>query len=311
MKPVALDAFSRRTALRYGAALLAATLTGSVTAAARRSDKLLTPMLTIQGARLMARTNLNGYPPPDGIGAYQPLMTPVAIAAGMTDLYIADIGSARLYRYDRTLDAMAIMPERRIGAGVRLQIGPDNSIYVLDPYSSEIRRYMRNGQAMPTLRPRLPSTRYTEFAVHPLTGRCYAVDSANRCIDQIEPLGQLAIEFQRLEDSGPIAVDTRGLYVAGSQCRCIAEWIDGRRGRSFGGKTLTLPKAVALFGKQVVAIDAFDRHLLLANEEGSERISPQELGMLAPEALTSDQNLLYVADGSGHKVTAFHLRRRP
>lgn len=310
MKPAAQGGFDRRTALRYAAAMLAAGLTRSVAAAARRSDKLLTPMFTVQGARLMARTDLNGYPPPNSIGAYQPLMNPAAIAAGMTDLYIADIGAARLYRYDRTLDAMAIMPERRIGTGVRLQIGPDNSIYVLDPYASEIRRYMRNGQALPTLRPRLTSSRYTEFAVHPLTGRCYAVDSANRCIDQIEPLGQLAIEFQRLDDSGPIAVDNRGLYVAGSQCRCVAEWIDGRRGRNLGGKTLTLPKAVTLHGKQVCAIDAFDRHLLLANEEGAERISPQELGMQTPDALASDQALLYVADGSGHKVTAFHLRRR-
>lgn len=311
MKPAAPDAGSRRRLLQAGAGLLAAACTGCIAAPRRRGDALLEPLFTLTGARLVTRMDVAGGAPPGAIGASVPLLFPVAVAASFGDIYIADAGASRLYRYDRSLDAMAVMPEARVGAATRLQAGPDGSIYVLDPFASEIRRYTRGGQQLPSLRPRQITSRYGSFAVDPLTGKTYAVDSAHLAIDEIQPLGIPAIEFQRLDEAGPIATDGRGLYVGSARCGCIVEWIQGRRGRRFGAGKLRLPVSIAVDGPRVFALDGADRSVVLAHEEGIESMSPAALGMLAPESLAAANGMILVADGAGRRVTAFRPGSRP
>ncbi|MBI4984560.1 MAG: hypothetical protein HZC24_04245 [Rhodocyclales bacterium] len=309
MRPVDRDAGSRRRLLQAGAGLLAALCTGCAAGAARRGDALLEPLFSIAGARLIARMDVAGGAAPGAIGPHVPLLFPVAVAAAFNDIYIADAGAARLYRYDRALDAMAVLPETRIGPATRLQAGADGSIYVLDPFVGEIRRYTRGGRPLPPLRPRLATSRYSDFALDAATGKIYAVDSAQLAIDEIQPLGQLAIEYQRIEEPGPIAADGRGLYLGSAACGCVGEWIRGRPGRRFGAGQLRQPLALALLGPQLFALDGVDRSVVLAHEAGVDALTPAALGLLQPESLAAAGGLLLVADGAGRRVTAFRPRR--
>lgn len=309
MKPVAQVAGSRRRALKAGAGLLAALCGGCVAATPRRSHGLLEPVFSIPGGRLITRMDAAGGARPDALGAYVPLIFPVAVAAAFGDIYIADAGASRLYRYDRSLDAMAVMPNVVVGAATRLQTGPDGSIYVLDPFTSDIRRYSRGGQPLPSLRGRQVTSRYSDFAVDPLSGRVYAVDSAHLCIDEIHPVGLVAIEMQRIEEAGPIATDGRGIFLGGTRCACVAEWIRGRQGRRFSAGSLRQPKAIALEGNQIFAIDAFDRSIARLHEEAIEQATPASLGLVAPESLTIAGGIVHVADGAGHRVSLFRPGR--
>lgn len=312
MKPVAPDAGSRRLWLRAGAGLLAALCAACVasTGGERRSHALLEPIFAIAGARIATRMDVAGGIAADAIGAYVPLVLPVAVAASFNDIYIADAGTARLYRYDRSLDVMAAMPETRIGPSTRLQAGADGTIYVLDPAAAEIRRYTRAGRALPTLRPRLATSRYNGFALDPLTGRGYAVDSAHLVIDEIQPLGQLSIEHLRIDEAGPIATDGRSLYVGSARCGCVVEWLQGRQGRRFGAGKLRLPLSLALEGPNLYALDGFDRSIALLNEEGSEAMTPGALGLLQPESIGAAPGMILVADGAGRRVVAFRTASR-
>jgi hypothetical protein len=276
----------------------------------RNSDDPLIPVFGIAGARLIGRMDAAGGAGLDAIGPYVPLIFPVAAAASLNDIYIADAGNSRLYRYDRMLDAMAVLPEVRVGPTTRLQAGPDGSVYVLDTFSSEIRRYSRGGQSLPSLRPRQITSRYVGFGLDPFTGKAYAVDTAHLCVDEIQPMGQLAIEFLRLDEAGPIASDGRSLFVGSAACACIVEWTRGRPVRQFGAGKLRQPLSIAVAGPQLVALDGFDRSIVLVHEEGVEALSPASLGLMMPESLAATDGMILVADGAGRRVTAFRLRAR-
>ena len=311
MRPVDPVAGSRRRLLQAGAGLLAALCAGCTGAAPRRrSDAILEPLFNITGARLIARMDAAGGAMPDAIGQHVPLVFPVAVAASFNDIYIADAGTSRLYRYDRALDAMAVMPAGRIGPATRLQTGPDGSIYLLDPFAGEIRRYTRGGQQLPVMRPRQVTSRYSGFAIDPLTGKAYTVDSAHLAIDEIQPLGNLAIELQRLDEAGPIATDGRGLFVGSARCGCIVEWIHGRQGRRFGAGKLRQPLSIAVDGPNVFALDGYDRSIARVHEEGIETMTAASLGLLMPESLAAAAGMILVADGAGRRVAAFHTRTR-
>ncbi len=299
--------------LQAGAGLLAALCAGCAGAAPRRPAAALPlePLFSIAGARLIARIDAAGGAMPGAIGAHVPLVFPVAVASSFNDIYIADAGVSRLYRYDRAYDAMAVMPAGRIDHTTRLQTGPDGSLYVLDAFASEIRRYTRGGQQLPTLRSRQATSRYSGFVVDSLTGKAYAVDSAHLAIDEIQPLGNLAIEFQRLDEAGPVATDGRGLFVGSARCGCVVEWIQGRQGRRFGAGKLRQPLALAVDGPNLYAIDGYDRSIALVHEDGVETMTAASLGLQMPESLVAAAGMILVADGAGRRVAAFRPRARP
>jgi hypothetical protein len=307
MKPAAPASSDRRRWIASALSLLAVLGAGCVPTP-RRPDGPLIPVFSLSGARLITRVNAAGGAVPADIGQYVPFAFPVAVAAVFNDIYIADAGQSRLFRYDRALDAMAVIPDSRIGFATRIQAGPDGTIYVLDPFHSVIRRYSRNGQLLSRIRPRLETGRYTEFAVEPLSGRLYAVDSAHLFIDEIQPMGTLAIPYQRLDSSGPIAADGRGVLIGDVGCACIAESIQGRAGRRFGEAQIRQPRAIAVDGKRIFALDGFENKLMLVHEPSVEAIANADLGLMAPTGLAAWGGMLFVADGAGRQVKVFRSR---
>jgi hypothetical protein len=308
MRPVDRAAGNRRRLLQAAALLLAVLGAGCLeTAPPRRGAQPLEPVYSIGGARLITRMDAAGNAGLDSLGPYVALIHPVAAAAAFNDVYIADAGAARLYRYDRALDALAVLPEPRITSATRLQAGPDGSVYVLDPFASEIRRYSRAGKALPSLRGRQLTSRYADFALDPVTAKAYVLDSAHLAIDEIEPLGQFGIEWLRLDEAGPFATDGRRMFVASARCSCVVEWSGGRPVRRLGAGQLHQPLSLALVGPQLVGLDGFERRLVLVHEEGADTFLPARLGLMQPESLTAAGSLLLVADGAGHRIVAFRV----
>lgn len=298
---------SRRRWLLAAGALLAGLGSGCSAAAPRRKNAWLAPGFSFNGARLITRMDGGGNALPQDIGAWLPLIFPVAVAPSQLDIYVADAGSGQLLRYDRMLDAVAIMPAVRVTHTTRIRAGVDGSVYVLENGIGEIRRYTRGGRPLPSLLPQRATSRYVDFAVDQISGISYAVDSAYSSIDEIQPLGKIAIELQRVDEPGPIASDGRSLYIAGSRCGCVTQFIGGRAARRFGAGKLRQPRALVHAGDRLWALDSAERGVLLVHEEGVELMSPASLGLLQPEGIAGAQGQLWVADAAGRRIVAFHI----
>lgn len=298
---------ARRLAALVGAAALLAACAGQHRAQPAGERASLSPVRTIPGGRLAPRTDALGTPNPAALGGFQPLVFPVAVAMAGADLYIADAGAGRLYRFEPAL--LALVPVAGISPvpGVRLQGGPDGLLYVLDPGASEIRRLSRVGRPLPALLPRLPASRYVEFAVDPVHGRVFASDGAHGAVDRFEPTGRQAVVVQAGAAPGPVAADGRALYLGDPGCRCILRWQDGIPPAALAEGELAQPRALAAGDGVVVALDGADRSLLVVSAAGQERVQAARLGMVAPEGLAIAGGLLYVADGAGQAVHVFRL----
>lgn len=264
----------------------------------------------IVGGRLVSQTDAAGAPLPGAVGPAFSFIFPMAVAVSTIDVFIADGGAGRIFRYDRALETITALPGMVAGPGTRLQTGPDGSLYVLDSVGGEIRRYSRTGRPLPSLLPRVPTSRYSDFAIDPLTASAYAVDFSNRGIDEIHPLGRVALHRMRIEQPGPLASDGRSLYIGDAACGCVVEWRDGRPIRRYGAGKLRQLKAIAVDRQHVIALDAFDRTVSVLHDAGIDTMTPGDLGLLAPEAIAVSAGMVYVADGAGRSIGIYSIRGR-
>ncbi len=97
-------------------------------------------------------------PPHLGSGAFVKFFTPAAVALQGQVLLVADPAAGRLWRMDlafNTLIGIAGAPAGRMpgpGAGVGLALGQDESAWVLEPGSSRVLRFARDGRLLQTFR---------------------------------------------------------------------------------------------------------------------------------------------------------------
>ena len=316
MKLAAPDAGRRRallrrcTAIACGLALAGCGGAAAKPARALRGYSWLEPMLSVSSARLTGKVDSNGAPLPGGSETFVPFMFPVAVVTSMGALFIADAGHGRLFRYQHAGGLMAIVPGVRINATTRLRAGPGGIVYVLDGTQGVIQRYSMMGQSLSPLQARYPASHYLDFDVDQSSGRVFAVDSLTRLLDQIEPLGRLAIAHLELNAAGPVALDGAKLLVADAQCQCVNEWRDRRLVRKLAFGQIRLPKALAADEGEVYVLDGFDRSISRVFEGGLESMLPGELGLISPEQISVFAGMMHVADGSGRSVSVFRIRRR-
>jgi predicted RecA/RadA family phage recombinase len=313
MKPADQAAGSRRDFLARVVALAGALATvGCGGAAAVRADTglWLEPLFGISGGTLTNKVAPTGAPLTGGSETFISFMYPVAAVAAFGAVFIADAGYGRLFRFDRGTNLMAAIPGIRITPGSRLQVGADGTVYLLDAMGGEIRRHSMHGLTLPAMHSRVPTSRYLDFAVENMTGRVFAVDSMYRVVDQIEPLGRVALAALELTVAGPIALDGTTVLVADAQCRCVNEWRNGAFTRRLAEGSMRLPKVLAAEGGEVYLLDGFDRSISRVNAGGLETLLPAQLNLISPEHISVSGGIMYVTDGVSRTVAVFRIRRR-
>lgn len=310
MKPAAPDVSNRRRWLKTSALVVASLATACAYGDARQPPARLALQRVggILGGRLVSQTDASGAPLPGSIGAATSFIFPVAVAVSTIDVFIADAGAGRIFRYDRALETLTPLPGMGAAPATRLQTGPDGSVYVLDAIAGEIRRYSRTGRPLPSLLPRIPTSRYSDFTIDPLTGIAYAVDFLNRGIDEIHPLGRVALHTMSIEQPGSLASNGRSLFVSDAACGCVVEWLNGRSIRRYDVGRLRQAKAIAVNNLHVYALDAFDRSVSVLYDGGADTMTPRDLDLLAPESIAVAGGLLYVADGAGRSIGIYATR---
>lgn len=276
---------------------------------------LVLPVKTIQGGWLAARIDANGVPFPDSLKGFKPLVFPSALAVRGNDLYIADAGANRIYRYESDLQALIEVPKTTATTATRLQVAADLSLYILDPARSVIVRLARGGQILQTLNPTLATARFTEFVVDDSMGRIYASDQLNQQLFMLHPMGNAGLPLTWPDSGevrilGALAATQQTLYAIDTgTASIVALTREGRLLGRIGQGDLVQPRALVVdrYGRIYVS-DGFDRTLKVFYEGMLiARFEPGKLGINEITAIALDRDLLYIADGPGAKVMVLRL----
>lgn len=299
-------------------AALPANLSPTVTG---QADDLLLPQQTITGGQLAAAVDANGFPLPGSLGDFTQLVFPVALAARSTDLYIADSGSRRIYKFDLLTQMLSIVPGETARPWTQIQVGSDRSLFVLDKIRAIIQVHSP-GQPVRVIGDPSITGSLDGFVVGSPDGRIIATDKLSQRLIMFSPLGGLnglgspgwplhSPADKNLSALGSLANAGRNLYAIDSLCRCVVAFDDtGRVNARIGQGELLQPQALAAdqFGHLFVA-DAADRTLkVFLHGKLFTRYTVHALRANEISALAVDGSMLYLADGAGSRVLTFRIQ---
>lgn len=287
----------------------------------RQANDLLAPQQTITGGQLAAAVDANGFPLPGSLGGFTQLVYPVALATRNTDLYIADSGSRRIYKFDLSTQILSVVPDEIARPWTQIQVGADRSLFVLDKIRANIRVHSP-GQSVRIIGDPSITGSLDGFVVGSPDGRIIATDKLSQRLIMFSPLGSLnglglpgwplhSPADKNLSALGSLANVGRNLYAIDSLCRCVVEFDDtGRVNAHIGQGELLQPQALAAdqFGHLFVA-DAADRTLkVFLHGKLFTRYTVHALRANEISALAVDGSMLYLADGAGSRVLTFRIQ---
>ena len=306
--------------------LAACTATGHVTKPANLKDValkkttefggLLVPGKTIAGGWITAKLDPQGFPIPASPQGFASFIAPSALAVRGADLYIADSGSRKLYRVDTITQNMSLMPGIEVLPWTQIQVGFDQSLYVLDSKRQTILHFTRGMQPLPTLgNLGVGHVSLKSFVLDAHLGQVVASDSISRRLVIFSPLGgpPLLVDTSAngFRAMGALATDGRIIYALDDACFCIAVMDDtGRFSEWIGEGVLTQPRALAAdrHGHIFVA-DNFDRTLrIFIRGTLYASYTAQMLGLIEISALAVDEDVIYIADAAGARVISMRIQ---
>lgn len=275
---------------------------------------VLVPLRALTGGRIILTASPTGMPiAQDGFGVMTQFVFPVAVAADSFNLYIADAGVRRLYRYDPLVDAMAVVPGVDVTPQTRLALGRDLSIYVASPGVAPLRRYDRGGRLLMEIDPQLGAARYDDVAVDRDSGTIFGLDRSFGRLEEINPLGRAAtLLSDEILSQSPTAIawDAHRIYVGGAHCACVVALTPHTRERVVLATGLRHPSAMAARDGWLVVLDTHERKLSVFHRgEARGAASVDALGLFDPQGLALAGGMLYVADAGGRRVAIFRLHK--
>lgn len=295
---------------------LAATLALHGFLPAQAQERVLVPWKTITGAQLAARADSGGDLFPGESQGFVPFISPSSVAARGSELYVADSGARKIFRLDTAQQIMVAVPGMDAVSGTRLQAGSDQTLFVLDAGSATVLNISRSGLLLESLSDPQVAVNLGEFAVEEISGQIIASDRRSGRLLVIDPPGWVSRTLPaggegRAASLGALASRGGNIYAVDRNCSCVVVMdADGRVLERVGEGALIQPRALAVdhFGRIFVA-DAFSQMLNVYRD--GERVASYEARKLQVSefsALAFDEGTLYVADGPGGQVLAFHVR---
>lgn len=283
------------------------------------AGEVLVPEDTYEAERLAQAADLTGTPLPGAGPLVLRRFVFVASAAALdTDLYVADVGTAAVFRLERGLRLMTRIPGVAARPGTRVLAGPDQSLYVLDTQSRRVLRLSRAGQLLASYAAGVDLARPVDLALEEPSGTVLVADGAYVQIVAFHPLGGAARvvtlrgdERHRVSSIAGLAAGAEALYVSDPACGCIARLArDGRVLDTFGHRELSQPGPIAVdrHGRVFVA-DRFDRTLkMFVAGRLAGRWSAASLGLGALEDVRIAHDRITLAGGTSARVAVLRIR---
>jgi hypothetical protein len=279
---------------------------------------VLSPLLALPGARLVPATERTGAPlPRAGPAPMTPFVHPVAAATLGNDLYIADSGAGKVFRFDFTLNVMAAVQSAPAALGTRLAIGSDYSLYVLDQPRRRVLKLGRNGQLLATYADSVDLNRPTAVVVDDARGQVLVADALYHHLVAFHPLGGGAHviplrgdERNRVMNITAMTMGRDAIHISDASCRCVAVVArDGSVRATYGHHEIGQPGAIAIDRhERVYVADVFDGSIkVFAAGRLIDAVPAAVLGVREVSDLSVRESRLVVTDGAGARVVVMRI----
>lgn len=276
------------------------------------------PLLTLAGARLVPAEDRTGTPLSfAGAALFTPLIHPVAATMLGNDLYIADSGAGKVFRFDLAANAMAVVQPAPAAFGTRFVVGADFSLYVLDQPRHRVLRFGRNGELLATYADSQNLVQPVALAVDDARGEVLVADQLYRHLVVFHPLGGGARviflhgdDRNRVLSIAAIALGRDAIYISDPLCRCVAVVArDGVVRATHGHREIGLPGAIAIDRhERVFVADVFDHSVkVFAAGRLIDEVPASVLGVREVSDLAASESRLVVADGAGARVVVTRI----
>lgn len=287
---------------------LAGCATPDLSGNAGKERKMLTPWISLTGG--MPALSAPGRP---SFG-YTQLMQPTAISVQHGETYVVDAGLRRIFRFDRTQQALEPFTNLSADAAMNIYAAPDLTVYVTDPGRSRVLQFTRDGHLLKTFSSSIHLAHPVAVTVDEHEGRVLVADGMHDHIVVFNRLGGLLnVIVPRGGEylargiaamvSGP-----DGLYLLDRFSRQIVVLArDGAYRQAFGKGTLADPGAIAVDrGNRVFVSDRFDNTIKVYHDGqllgtfGGSGGAPGYFNQIT--GLWENQGLLYVADSLNARI---------
>lgn len=285
-----------------------------------RGSETFVTWLTITGGNFGGDLTPAGKLEKSGGPAYVHFVFPLAVAARGADVYIADAGLGKLFRYDLSAHTLFAFSGARAEAGVRLQVGLDRSVYVLDSRGRRVQRFNRDGRLLQVHEDDGNLGEPADLALDTETGEVLVADSLFNRLLAYRPAGRFSrLVLPKGEPLGKVtglAVGPDGFYVLDSGTRRIVV-MDRLGGILYilGQGDLVDPVEIAAdrgnrtyaLERRTNTIKVFAGRRLAAEIAGT----PVPAGPWAIRDIATDESFLYLANGPGARIEVLRIMRGP
>ena len=266
------------------------------------SAQLLAPRLSLPGARVSSVMDATGSPSArSGVAGFQRFVHPASVAGRDSDIYIADVGSGSVYRYDARFGLMTPLRGIRAQTGIQIHVGRDLSVYVIDQPGRRVLHYARSGQLLATFSNDLDLARPVDVAVDEARARVLVADGMFNHLVAFHPLGRASYVIplrtgpgERVFGISAMAIGADGIFLSDPVCGCVAQVSpEGAVLGTFGHHEIEQPGPIAVDRDQrVFVVDALDGSLkVFSRGELVHDLPSSELGL-------QKLNDVWVNDGS-------------
>ena len=297
-------------------ALLATVALISCISHVHAQDRVLVPWNTISGGRLASQVDSSGYPLTGSVQDFHPFVYPAFLAVHGQDFFIADSGARKIYRYDLELQVLSVVPG--IGASVRtrLQVGQDQTLFVLDTGDSTVLHFSRGGQLLDSYSDPRGDSKLEEFIIRGQRDQILAIDRKNKGLVEVDS-GWVRVPLSSADAGTPMkfgALANAGdsdIFAIESSCSCIVVLDeDGKIRQQIGVGVLIQPYSVAADRQGYIFVAGAANQKLWVFLYGKQIASyeARKLHVNEISAMAVDEGVLYIADGPGGQVVSFHVR---
>lgn len=280
--------------------------------------RLMTPWQSLSGARFSSTMDPTGTPSVQaGLAGFQRFVHPASVAGRDPDVYIADIGSGAVYRYDARFGVMTALPGMRAQTGIQLHVARDLSLYVVDPAGRRVLHYARSGQLLASFSNDVDLGRPVDVALDEARGMVVVADGMLNQLVAFHPLGRASYVIPLRSGAGErvfgiagIAIGNEGIYLSDPLCGCIAHLsLDGAVIGTFGQREVGQPGPIAVDREQrVFVVDTFDGSLkVFLRGELIHDLAPAELGVQKLNDVWISDGWIILSDGNGAGVKIMRL----
>lgn len=277
---------------------------------------LLIPETVLVGAPIAARTNpWSALPNNPALTGYLFWLSPTAVTARGTYIYVVDSGRRQIFLYDLAQQTMAPFAEVAASAGSGIAVAPDLSLYVADPNARQVLHFSVDGQLLQTFSNDADMGRPVAVLLDDASGNVLVADSLYNHVVVFNSLGRvLAVLRSNVGRSiEAMARGPDGLYLVDRLSKQIV--VIGKNGGdryTFGKDTLNNPNAIAVDRyNRVFVSDSFDNTIKIYEQQqwvasvGGSGATPAAFNMVT--GLWLEQDVLYVADSLNARIQTFRV----